>query len=60
VRKHDDGRVTVSDDPAIPGPEQMGGYFIIDVESVDEAIGWAKRSRWLVGSNEILPIVDIA
>ena len=53
VRKHADGKIEVTDGPAIAGPEQMGGYYIIDADSIDEAVEWAKKGRWLVGSNEV-------
>ena len=32
VRKHADGSLDVTDGPAIPGSEQVGGYYIIDAE----------------------------
>ncbi len=53
VRKHEDGKLEVTDGPAIPGPEQVGGYCIIDAESIEDAVAWAKKGRWLVGSNEV-------
>ena len=52
VRKHENGNLEVTQGPAIPGPEQVGGYYIIDAESIDDAVEWAKKGRWLVGSNE--------
>jgi hypothetical protein len=65
VRKHDGGELEVCTGPAIAGPEQVGGYYIITADSLDEAISWAKKGRWLVGSNEIreiftLPAQDLA
>ena len=56
VRRHENGKVEVTDGPAIPGPEQVGGYYIIDAESFEDAIAWAKKGRWLVGSNEVRQI----
>ncbi len=56
VRKHENGDLEVTDGPAIPGPEQVGGYYIIDAESIDDAVTWAKKGRWLVGSNEVRQI----
>jgi hypothetical protein len=46
------------DGPALPGPEASGGYYIIEADSLDEAIEWAKRGRFLVGSNEVRQIID--
>ena len=56
VRKNENGDLEVLEGPAIPGPEQVGGYYIIDAESVEDAIVWAKKGRWLVGSNEVRQI----
>jgi hypothetical protein len=53
ARKHESGEIEVSQGPAIPGPEQVGGYYIIDAESIEEAVVWARKGRWLVGSNEV-------
>ena len=38
------------------GPEQVGGYYIIEADTLDEAVEWARRGRWLVGSNEVRQI----
>ena len=40
-------------------PEQPGGYYIIDAESVEEAVEWAKKGRWLIGSNEVRQIITL-
>ena len=53
VRKQLNGDLEVLDGPAIPGAEQVGGYFLIDADTEDEAVEWAKKGRWLEGSNEI-------
>jgi hypothetical protein len=60
VRKHENGDLEVSDGPAIPGPEQIGGYYIIEADSVEDAVSWAKKGRWLVGSNEVRQIFSAA
>lgn len=60
VRKRESGELEVLDGAAIPGPEQLGGYFIIEAESLDEAVEWAKKGRWLVGSNEVVPIFALS
>jgi hypothetical protein len=48
----------VLDGPALPGPEASGGYYVIEADSLDEAIEWAKRGRFLVGSNEVRQIIE--
>jgi hypothetical protein len=42
VRVGDDGH-TITDGPFAETKEQLGGFCLIDVESLDEAIGWAKK-----------------
>jgi len=56
VRKEPDGQMVVSEGPAIAGPEQVGGYYIIEADSIDDAVVWAEKGRWLVGSNEVRQI----
>jgi hypothetical protein len=56
VRKHEDGDLVTTDGAAISGPEQVGGYYIIEAETIDEAVAWAEKGRWLVGSNEVRQI----
>jgi len=60
IRKHENGDLEVTDGPAVPGPEQVGGYFVIEAQSIEEAIEWAKRGRWLVGSNEVRQILSLS
>jgi len=36
------GETAVASGPALRGPDQVGGYFAIEVGSIDEAIEWAK------------------
>ena len=58
VRQHD-GKTEVLDGPYADTKEQLAGYFVVDVPSLDEAITWAKRcpsSKY--GSIEIRPMVD--
>jgi hypothetical protein len=53
------GDTVVSDGPFTETKETLGGYYLIDADSLDEAIEWAARipaSR--SGSIEIRPIVD--
>jgi hypothetical protein len=59
VRKHESGEVEVTDGPAIAGAEQVGGYYIIEAASMEEAVAWARKGRWLVGSNEVRQIFSL-
>ncbi|HEV2514703.1 MAG TPA: YciI family protein [Devosia sp.] len=54
-----DGRTEVLDGPYADTREQLAGYFLIEVDNLDEAIAWAKRcpsSRY--GSIEIRPLAE--
>jgi hypothetical protein len=37
------GKTTVTDGPFVEAKEVVGGYWLIDVKSKDEAIEWAKK-----------------
>lgn len=50
-----DGKVTVTDGPFIESKEVIGGFAIIEVDDLDEALAMAKE--W-PGTVEIRPIVD--
>ena len=51
------GKPTVTDGPFAEAKEVLGGYWIIDVKSLDEAIAWAKRCPG--SSNEVIEIRQI-
>jgi hypothetical protein len=38
-----DGEPLVTDGPYAETKEQLGGYYLIDVETLDEALDWAAR-----------------
>jgi hypothetical protein len=53
------GGTLVSDGPFAETKEALGGYFLIDAESLDEAIEWAaKIPSARDGKIEIRPVVD--
>ena len=55
-----DGRQLVTDGPFAETREQLGGYFLIDVKSLDEAINLAGQIPGArVGTVEIRPILEI-
>lgn len=56
-----DGKALVTDGPFAETREQLGGYFLIDAQDLDEAIGIARRipaARW--GTVEVRPVLEIA
>jgi hypothetical protein len=59
VRIVDDEPV-VTDGPFAETKEQLGGYFLVDVESVDEALEWAgKIPAARYGSIEVRPVLPV-
>jgi hypothetical protein len=53
------GKTLTADGPFAETKEQLGGYYLIDVPNLDEAIKWAAKipsAAW--GSIEIRPQVD--
>ncbi len=55
-----DGQRIVSDGPYAETKEQLAGYFLIDVASLDEAISVAERIPGTTrGTTEIRPIVEL-
>lgn len=51
------GKPQVSDGPFSEAKEVLGGYWIIDVKSRDEAIEWAKRAP--MGDDEIIEVRQV-
>jgi hypothetical protein len=55
-----EGKRVVTDGPFAETREQLGGFFLIDVQDLDEAIDIAARvpaGRW--GTVEIRPVVEV-
>lgn len=56
-----DGKRLVTDGPFAETREQLGGYFLVDAEDLDEAIGIAAKIPGArVGTVEIRPVMEIA
>jgi hypothetical protein len=54
------GRRRVTDGPFIETKEQLGGYVVLEVRDLNEAIEWADRLPWDADgcSTEIRPVMD--
>jgi hypothetical protein len=52
-----DGKATVTDGPFAEAKEAIGGYWIIQVRSREEAIEWARRAPMV--NNEIIEVRQI-
>lgn len=56
-----DGRRVVTDGPFAETREQVGGYFLIDAESLDEAIEIAGRIPGArIGTVEVRPVKEVS
>jgi hypothetical protein len=54
------GRRHVTDGPFIETKEQLGGFILMEVRDLDEALRWAARTPWNGDgcSTEIRPLMD--
>jgi hypothetical protein len=52
-----EGKTLITDGPFAETHEQLGGYFVLDCQDLDEAIRWAKKIPTAqYGSIEIRPL----
>jgi hypothetical protein len=57
--RDDNGNPVVTDGPFAETREQLGGYYMLDVENLDEAIKWAHRCAAINhGTIELRPIQE--
>ncbi len=57
--RDDGGKPIVTDGPFAETKEQLGGYYVLDVENLDAAIEWAHRCpNQRYGSVELRPIQE--
>ena len=55
-----DGEQVITDGPFAETKEQLGGYYLIDVASLDEALEWAaKIPSARHGSIEVRPLMQV-
>jgi hypothetical protein len=51
------GKVTTTDGPFAETKEQLGGFYLIEVDNLDEALKWAQRCPGTtIGSIEVRPL----
>ena len=50
------GKRVVTDGPFAESKELVGGFYIVDVPSLDEAIAWARRCPSGLGFDDVLEI----
>ncbi len=61
VKKPADGENIVTDGPFAETKEQLGGFYLLECESLDEALEWAKKVPLTPpGSIEVRPVMDFS
>ena len=58
IRIQDDGERIVTDGPFAETKEQVGGFYLLECENLDEALDWAKKVPLRDGGIEVRPIMD--
>jgi len=56
-----EGKTLTTDGPFAETKEQLGGYYLIEADDLDEAMGWAAKipsAKW--GTVEVRPIFDFS
>ncbi len=54
-----DGKTVTTDGPFAETKEQLGGYYAVEADNLDEAMEWAaKIPGALIGSIEVRPIME--
>ncbi len=54
--RHAGGEATIVDGPFAELKEHLGGYYLIDVDTLDDALEWARRLPVGEGAVEVRPI----
>ena len=57
VRLEGDERL-VTDGPFAETKEQVGGFYLIECDNLDEALEWAKKVPARAGNIEVRPVMD--
>jgi hypothetical protein len=59
ILRFDGGERTVTDGPFVETKEQLGGFYVIDCASFEEALDWAaKVPSAELGPTEVRPVID--
>ncbi|MDN4475978.1 YciI family protein [Demequina sp. SYSU T00192] len=54
--RHEAGATTLVDGPFAELKEHVGGYYVVDVDTLDDALEWARRLPVGTGAVEVRPI----
>ena len=44
LRKQDNGEILVTDGPYLKTPEHVGGFWVLEAASLDEAVAWGRKA----------------
>jgi hypothetical protein len=58
IRIQESGEPIISDGPFAETKEQLGGYYLLDCQDLDDAIAWAKKIPMPGGTVEVRPVMD--
>jgi hypothetical protein len=59
VRARPDGEVLTTDGPFVESKEHLAGFYIIEADDLDAALGWAGRTSAIIGMPiEVRPFWD--
>lgn len=59
VAHAESGERVVTDGPFVETKEQVGGFYVLDCENLDEALEWAKKVPIRPGGSvEVRPVMD--
>jgi hypothetical protein len=58
IRIQDDDERVVTDGPFAETKEQIGGFYLLECENLDEALEWAKKVPLRGGAIEVRPVMD--
>ncbi len=58
VRFGDGDERVVTDGPFAESKEQVGGFYLIECENLDQALEWAKKIPARGGAIEVRPVMD--
>jgi hypothetical protein len=60
LRYEGDSEPSVTDGPFAETKEQLGGYYVLECDNLDEALEWAKKLPARGGAAELRPAVDFS
>jgi hypothetical protein len=60
LRRASDGKPTVTDGPFAETKEQLGGFALLEVKDLDDAMDWAGKIPAFDGAIEVRQVMDLS